>query len=214
MDISSIRNDYKMQSLSHEDVGEQPIVFFEQWFQEAVDAKIDEVNAMALSTVDEAGIPHSRIVLLKDIATDGFVFYTNYHSNKGKQIEKHDKVSLLFFWKELERQVRIEGRIEKVSPEVSDDYFYSRPVGSQIGAIVSPQSQIIEDRSLIEKKQQQLEEQVALDPESIQRPEHWGGYIVKPYFMEFWQGRPSRLHDRIAYERKADDNWKTYRLAP
>lgn len=214
IDISAIRDEYKMQSLSKSDVGEHPIEFFRKWFEEAVKADFNEVNAMTLATVDDAGIPHTRVVLLKDIEEEGFVFYTNYQSNKGKQIEKHDKVSLLFFWKELERQVRIEGRIEKISAEKSDEYFNSRPLSSRVGALVSAQSQVIEKRHVLEKKHQQLMDQAFADPSSIKRPEHWGGYIVKPYFVEFWQGRPNRLHDRIAMEKKADSSWKIYRLAP
>ncbi|HLS70224.1 MAG TPA: pyridoxamine 5'-phosphate oxidase [Chitinophagaceae bacterium] len=214
MDISSIRVEYKQKALSEEEVGLDPIVFFEKWFKDAIDSQISESNAMTLATVDDAGIPHARIVLLKEINSKGFVFFTNYQSNKGKQMEKHNKVSLLFFWKELERQVRIEGRVEKISAEESEEYFNSRPLGSRIGALASPQSQIIKSRDVLEKKQKQLEEQAASDPSSIQRPEHWGGYIVKPYFMEFWQGRESRLHDRIAFEKLADSNWKIYRLAP
>lgn len=213
-DISTLRNEYKLKTLSKEDVGEEPISFFKQWFEEAVEAQIDEVNAMTLATVDHAGIPHARIVLLKGVGEEGFVFYTNYQSNKAKQIEKHDKVALLFFWKELERQVRIEGRIEKVSKEVSEQYFDSRPLASRVGAIVSPQSQQVESRTSLEKKFQQVMEQAFVDPSSVQKPEHWGGYVVQPYFIEFWQGRPSRMHDRIALEKKANGSWKIYRLAP
>lgn len=213
-DISSLRNDYKLKSLSQEDVGPDPISFFSQWFEEAVEAKIEEANAMTLATVDQAGIPHARIVLLKGLEKEGLVFYTNYQSNKAKQIDKQDKVALLFFWKELERQVRIEGRIEKVDPEISQQYFDARPLASRVGAMVSPQSQHIESRTSIEKKFQQVMEQAFVDPSSVQRPDHWGGYIVKPYLIEFWQGRPSRMHDRIVMEKKADDSWKTYRLAP
>ncbi len=212
INLSQIRTDYQLAQLNEEEVGDNPISFFEKWFKQAEEALITEVNAMTLATVDDAGIPHARIVLLKGLNEKGFVFYSSYNSNKGKQIEKHNKVSLLFFWKELERQVRVEGKIEKLSAEESDAYFYSRPKGSQISAVASPQSQIIENREYLEKKVKSLEENFV--DKKIIRPDHWGGYLIKPYFVEFWQGRSNRLHDRIAFEKKVDKNWKKYRLAP
>lgn len=212
IDLARIRSDYQLATLSETEVGDDPLLFFKKWLLQAQDAQITEVNAMTLATVDDAGMPHARIVLLKGLEDDGFVFFTNYNSNKGKQIMKHNKVSLLFFWKELERQVRIEGKIEMVSAESSDRYFYSRPKLSQIGAAASPQSQIIDSRTVLEKKIETLQE--TYKDKEIPRPSHWGGYIVRPYFMEFWQGRRSRLHDRIAFEKKVDQGWKIYRLAP
>jgi len=212
MHLAQIRIDYNLAALDEKEVGDNPISFFEKWMLQAQEAHITEVNAMALTTVDDAGMPHARIVLLKGMEDGGFVFFTNYDSNKGKQIQKHNKVALLFFWKELERQVRIEGKIEKVSAEYSDIYFHSRPKGSQIGACASPQSQIIENREVLEKKVASLEE--AFTDKEIPRPENWGGYIVKPYLIEFWQGRSSRLHDRVVCEKKVDNGWKIYRLAP
>src|SRR5690554_4142593 len=161
INLSQIRTDYQLAQLNEEEVGDNPISFFEKWFKQAEEALITEVNAMTLATVDDAGIPHARIVLLKGLNEKGFVFYSSYNSNKGKQIEKHNKVSLLFFWKELERQVRVEGKIEKLSAEESDAYFYSRPKGSQISAAASPQSQIIENREYLEKKVKSLEENFA-----------------------------------------------------
>lgn len=175
-------------------------------------AQIDELNAMTLATASADGVPSARTVLLKDFSDEGFVFFTNYESYKGRQLAENPRASLLFFWKELERQVRIVGVVQKVSEEESDNYFRSRPVLSQIGAIVSPQSTVIESRDWLEERYNQLQQQLA--PDAIQRPAHWGGYIVKPVRIEFWQGRPSRLHDRIEYSLQEDGTWKIERLAP
>lgn len=210
MSIADIRKDYQLKSLTEAEVAKNPFAQFSVWWDEAVSSAIDEVNAMALSTVSAEGRPSSRIVLLKGFDEQGFVFFTNYNSDKGKQIEKQQFVSLLFFWKELERQVRIEGIATKVATDESDAYFNSRPVGSRLGAWASPQSQKITDRSVLE---QALESIKAEYGELIPRPPHWGGYRVMPSRIEFWQGRSSRLHDRIMYE-QVDGNWQISRLAP
>ena len=211
MSISSIRKDYQLQSLSESDVKQDPIGQFGKWWDEAIASSIDEVNAMTLSTVTAEGKPSARIVLLKGFDERGFVFFTNYESNKGAQLTANPFASLVFFWKELERQVRIEGICEKVSEQESDDYFHSRPIGSQLGACASPQSRVIESRRVIENNLEKLQDQYR-DME-IPRPGHWGGYRVVPQAIEFWQGRSSRLHDRIKYT-KENQSWKIVRLAP
>ena len=212
LNLAQIRTDYHLASLDEKEVGQNPIPFFEQWMLQAEHAQITEINAMSLSTVDDTGKPHTRIVLLKGIEDAGFVFFTNYESNKGKQIQKNNKVALLFFWKELQRQVRIEGTIEKVSESYSDMYFHSRPKGSQIGANASPQSQVIENRAILEDKVAELEKE--FKDKEIPRPANWGGFMVKPTLIEFWQGRSSRLHDRIVCEKNEEHTWNIYRLAP
>jgi pyridoxamine 5'-phosphate oxidase len=179
--------------------------------EEAIQAEALEVNAMCLSTISKDGSPNSRIVLLKEL-DHGFVFFTNYESSKGKELAASPKASLTFFWPEIERQVRVVGTIGKISEMESDTYFFSRPINSQIGAWASPQSQEIPDRTVIEDSQKRLEEECKLNP--IQRPAHWGGYRLIPHRIEFWQGRPSRLHDRICYELDGGTNWKKVRLAP
>ncbi|MBO9657294.1 MAG: pyridoxamine 5'-phosphate oxidase [Chitinophagaceae bacterium] len=209
-DIAGIRTNYSRQSLSENDIDPNAIRQFAKWWQEAVDSKIDEVNAMTLATASADGIPSARIVLLKGFSEDGFVFFTNYNSYKGKQLAENPKACLVFFWKELERQVRITGIIKKVSSAESDEYFHSRPLGSQIGAIVSPQSSIIESREWLEEKYARLEKEVR----HVDRPTHWGGYLLSPVLIEFWQGRPSRLHDRFEYSLQENGSWKAERLAP
>lgn len=211
MDISSIRKDYQLKSLSEQDVAKDPFDQFSQWWKEALQSEIDEVNAMTLATVDQRNRPTARIVLLKDFNSFGFVFYTNYESDKGVQIESNPYASLVFFWKELERQVRIEGKCERVASSESDAYFKSRPTGSQIGAAASPQSNIISDRSILTDKVEALKNQYPNG--DIPRPSHWGGYRLIPETIEFWQGRSSRLHDRIKYI-KEGATWKIVRLAP
>jgi pyridoxamine 5'-phosphate oxidase len=211
MSIADIRKDYQLKSLSEHEVAENPFAQFSVWWNEAVQSEIVEVNAMALSTVTSGGKPSSRIVLLKGYDEQGFVFFTNYSSDKGQQISQNHFAALLFFWKELERQVRIEGVVSKVSDEESDAYFNSRPVGSRLGAWASPQSQKISDREVLNKELKKFTEQ--FDQEDIPRPTHWGGYRVKPTKIEFWQGRSNRLHDRILYE-QVNDNWLVSRLAP
>lgn len=211
MSISSIRKDYQLKSLSEIDVELNPVDQFGKWWDEALMSEIDEVNAMTLSTVNAAGRPSARVVLLKGFDQNGFVFFTNYESEKGQHLLHHPYASLVFFWKELERQVRIEGACEKVSEEESDAYFHSRPKGSQLGAWASPQSRIIEGRSVLEENIEQLEKRFSSG--KIERPPHWGGYRVIPDKIEFWQGRSSRLHDRIVYQRNSD-GWNISRLAP
>jgi pyridoxamine 5'-phosphate oxidase len=212
MSIADIRKDYKKAFLSEKDVHSSPIAQFDQWWNEAVNAEIEEVNAMTLATVAADGRPSARIVLLKGFDQSGFVFFTNYLSRKGNELNEHPEVSLLFFWKELERQVRIEGKAVKVPPAESDEYFLSRPLESQIGAWASPQSQTITSREVLEENMQKMRDHFEQLP--MKRPPHWGGYCVVPDGIEFWQGRPGRLHDRILYSLDATGNWKLERLAP
>ncbi|RYY13045.1 MAG: pyridoxamine 5'-phosphate oxidase [Chitinophagaceae bacterium] len=209
--IASIRKDYQLAALDEELVGTDPLLFFNQWFEEAVEARVGEVNAFTLGTVDELCRPHARIVLLKGIDQGGFVFYTNYKSSKGKHIETNPFASMVFFWQELERQVRVEGRVEKVSPEESDAYFSSRPEGSQLGAWSSPQSQEISMRTMLDDEYQQYLQTYA--GKTIPRPPHWGGYRVLPDLIEFWQGRSNRMHDRIKFQ-LGQTGWQKARLAP
>jgi pyridoxamine 5'-phosphate oxidase len=209
--ISDIRTDYKLRSLNESDVSADPVVQFTGWWDEAVNSKIDEVNAMTLATVNNEGRPSARIVLLKGFDEKGFVFFTNYQSKKGKELEDNPHAALVFFWKELERQVRIEGGIEKISDEDSDTYYHSRPTGSRIGAWASPQSEVIENREVLESNYLALEKKFGNT--HIPRPGHWGGYILRPSMLEFWQGRSSRLHDRIQYSLK-ESGWVIERLAP
>jgi pyridoxamine 5'-phosphate oxidase len=208
--IADIRKDYKLQTLLEADVAPDPITQFGKWWNEAVKSDIDEVNAMTLATADKNNIPSARIVLLKGYDKNGFVFFTNYQSHKGEQLLQNPNACLVFFWKELERQIRITGMVEKISAAESDAYFTSRPAGSRIGAWASPQSSVIANRTVIEEKTKALEQQFG---DNIPRPPHWGGYIVKPIQIEFWQGRASRLHDRIQYTLQ-EGNWVIERLAP
>jgi|SRR5665213_1854619 len=210
--LENLRNEYKAASLSENDSKADPVKQFETWFNEAIEAKMPEPNAMTLATATTDGRPSARIVLLKGVYENGFVFYTNYLSRKGKEITKNPLGALTFFWAGMERQIRIEGTIEKISKEQSDKYFQSRPKGSQIGALASPQSQEIASRELLEKKWNELEVEYA--DKVIPKPSFWGGYILKPRLIEFWQGRPSRLHDRILYKKIDNTNWKKVRLAP
>lgn len=200
-----------MAELDEAHAGDDPFAFFGKWFAEAEAAKADEVNAMALATVDLHNKPHARIVLLKALDDKGFVFFTNYSSSKGHEIEANPFAALVFFWKELERQVRVEGRIEKVTEDESDHYFSTRPDGSKLGAWASPQSQSIPDRSILENNYRQYTVQFG---NNIPRPPHWGGYRVIPNYLEFWQGRSNRMHDRIAFTADASGNWLKTRLAP
>ncbi len=209
--IADIRTDYKLRSLDEADVTTEPIEQFTRWWDEAVNSHIDEVNAMVLATANSAGIPSARVVLLKGYSEQGFVFFTNYDSQKGKELADNPHAALVFFWKELERQVRIEGIIEKTGAAESDTYFLSRPEGSRIGAWASPQSAVIANRQVIENKFLLYEEKFSKEP--VSRPPYWGGYILKPSLIEFWQGRTSRLHDRIQYS-LVDNHWKIVRLAP
>lgn len=201
-----------LHSLLESEVEPDPIKQFSKWWQDSVDSAIDEVNAFTLATATLEGKPSARIVLLKGYDENGFVFFTNYTSNKGNELSKNPQACLVFFWKELERQIKIEGVVEKVSSEESDAYFASRPEGSRIGAWASPQSAVIESRNVIETNAAKYQQQFI--DQSIPRPKHWGGYRVKPLLVEFWQGRSSRLHDRLQYTLQADQTWKIERLAP
>lgn len=211
-DLENLRVDYTAAELSENNSKADPIKQFEIWFNEAQDAKVSESNAMTLATATHDGRPSARIVLLKGFYDAGFIFYTNYLSRKGKEITKNPLGALTFFWPSLERQVRIEGTLEKVSKEQSEKYFHSRPKNSQIGAVASPQSQEITERDVIEKKWKELELEYA--DKEVPKPSFWGGYILKPRMIEFWQGRPSRLHDRILYKKIDNKSWKKVRLAP
>jgi pyridoxamine 5'-phosphate oxidase len=211
-DLQNLRQEYSAASLSEASTKADPIKQFEQWFNEAVESGQHEPNAMTLATATYDGRPSARIVLLKGFDAAGFVFYTNYLSRKGKEITKNPLGALTFFWGTLERQVRIEGTIEKLSKEQSEEYFHTRPVKSQLGAVASPQSQEIADRDGLEKKMEQLEAEY--EGKEIPKPSFWGGYVLKPRMIEFWQGRSSRLHDRILYKKIDNKNWKKVRLAP
>lgn len=210
--IADLRKDYSSQSLLETDVAKNPIDQFENWWAQAINSQISEANAMTLATASGDGMPSARIVLLKGFDKNGFVFFTSYQSYKGMQIEENPKACLVFFWKELERQVRITGLVKKLDEKKSDEYFLSRPKGSQIGAWASPQSRIIESRNWLDKRY--LEKTEEFKEKEMQRPQNWGGYIVAPVIIEFWQGRPSRLHDRIQYTLQQDGGWKIERLAP
>lgn len=211
VDISDLRRDFTLKTLDAEDVLPNPIQQFEVWFQESIEARVLEPNAMNLATVGFDLKPSSRVVLLKQIRSEGFVFFTNYDSRKAQQIAENPNCALTFIWNELERQVRIEGRAEKIYPEESDAYFERRPVGSKLGAWSSPQSTIIPSREYLEMLVADFEQR--FEDIDIKRPENWGGYLVKPVLIEFWQGRKSRLHDRIQYTHLEGD-WKINRLAP
>ena len=211
-DISGIRKEYAKPALSEKDVAANPFLQFAKWWDEAIKSELEEVNAMTLATASATGIPSARIVLLKAATDEGFIFFTNYNSNKGKELAQNPKACLVFFWSPLERQIRIEGTVEKISEVESDEYFASRPIESRIGAWASPQSSVIAARETIEKNVAMYQQQFS--DGNIPRPRHWGGYIVKPVQVEFWQGRPSRLHDRIQYTLMEDGGWKIERLAP
>jgi len=209
--IQNLRQDYRSAQLAEADVDQNPVAQFGKWFKEAIDSKLVEPNVMTLATADLSGKPTARILLLKGFDDNGFVFYTNYASNKGRQLDENPQAAMVFFWAELERQVRIEGTITKVSAEESTAYFHSRPKGSQIGASASPQSTVIPNREVLEAKVEELS--AAFEEKEVPRPEHWGGYILKPAHIEFWQGRSSRLHDRITYTQE-NNVWTIKRLAP
>lgn len=210
--IADIRREYSFENLSEKDVDADPIKQFAKWWEEAVDSRIDEVNAMTLATASVDGLPSARIVLLKEFNEKGFIFFSNYESYKARQMAENPKACLVIFWKELERQVRVTGLIEKISTDQSDEYFHSRPESSRIGTWASPQSRVIESRLWLDEKFNELVNK--MEGTHIPRPPHWGGYIVKPVVIEFWQGRPSRLHDRIQYTLEESGSWKIERLAP
>ena len=212
-DLSNYRKSYEKGELLKTNVPENPIELFRDWFIE-VDTHFDieEANAMTVSTIGLDGYPKNRVVLLKKYTHEGFIFYTNYNSEKGKAIEVNSNVCLSFFWHSAERQIIIKGKAEKIAENLSDGYFESRPRGSQLGAHVSHQSEVVENRAELEESLKKLEEKY--NNKEIDRPKHWGGYLVKPVEIEFWQGRPNRLHDRIRYKLQSDFNWKIERLAP
>jgi pyridoxamine 5'-phosphate oxidase len=209
--IQNLRQDYSHASLSESDIDQNPLKQFEKWFKEAVDSQLSEPNVMTLATASLSGKPSARILLLKGFDENGFTFFTNYNSKKGRELEENPYAAIVFFWAELQRQVRIEGVISKVDEDTSSAYFHSRPKGSQIGAAASPQSSIIPDREVLEKQVTLLTEKY--NGQEVPRPLNWGGYQLKPTHIEFWQGRSSRLHDRIAYT-SVDRTWLISRLAP
>lgn len=210
--ISHLRKEYRNATLSETEVLKDPIQQFALWFDNALEAKVAEPNAMTLATASKKGIPSARIVLLKGFDTEGFVFYTNYESHKGKDLKENPNAALVFFWHDLERQIRIEGKVKKVKAKESELYFHSRPKESRLGAWASPQSQPIEDRGILEETFEEL--QRSFEHSEPPRPDFWGGYRLIPSKIEFWQGRPSRMHDRILYKRSSKGNWKIMRLAP
>ena len=212
-DLGHLRKNYTANALDEANLPNTPLELFSVWFDEVSQAGgVEEVNAMTLSTIDSHGQIRGRVVLLKDLSEVGFVFYSNYESDKCQALLKHPKVSLSFFWPNLERQVIISGIAEKTSDITSDAYFSSRPRGSQLGAHVSPQSQRIASRAVLEERLEMLKKK--FEGQDIPRPDHWGGIIVKPQRIEFWQGRPNRLHDRIVYTKSDDASWHRKRLAP
>ena len=212
-DLSNYRKSYDKSALLENQIPEDPINLFHKWFYEAEDLNAaDEVNAMTVATIGLDGFPKSRVVLLKKFDEEGFVFYTNYNSEKGKAIIENPNVCLSFFWPTVERQIIIKGRAEKTADSISDNYFASRPDGSKLGALVSPQSEVILNRDFLEHSLIELEKE--WEGREIERPSHWGGFLVRPVEVEFWQGRPNRLHDRIRYQLQTDFDWKIDRLAP
>lgn len=212
-DLSNYRKSYEKSALLEHQIPEDPINLFHKWFYEAEDLNAaEEVNAMTVATIGLDGFPKSRVVLLKKFNEEGFIFYTNYNSEKGKAILQNPNVCLSFFWPTVERQIIIKGKAEKTAVNISDNYFASRPDGSKLGALVSPQSEIIPNRELLETNLLALEKE--WEGKEIERPSHWGGFLVRPVEVEFWQGRPNRLHDRIRYQLQNDFNWKIDRLAP
>jgi pyridoxamine 5'-phosphate oxidase len=204
---------YELDQLGDREVDSDPMAQFTAWFTEVLETNITEANALMLSTVGEDNRPSSRVVLMKQFDARGFVFYTNYQSRKGREIAANPNVAALFYWPTLQRQVRIYGVAHQIPAEESDEYFHSRPIGSQIGSIVSPQSQEVPDRAWLEARFAEAEEEFQ-GADSLARPDHWGGYRIEPDSIEFWQGRPNRLHDRIQYDREADGRWSIHRLAP
>ena len=210
--LAGLRSEYSKSSMDVNDVNKNPFSQFEHWFKEAVDSKVPEPNAMSLATISESGNPSSRIVLLKGVENGQFVFFTNYQSQKGKELDKNPACALTFFWPELERQIRIEGVAERIDTKASEVYFQSRPRASQVGAWASPQSTLINNRQILEDRVKEIEKRFQ-GKEILPKPNQWGGFGITPHEIEFWQGRPSRLHDRIVYT-LIDGAWKINRLAP
>lgn len=212
-DLGNNRKSYNKSALTEQAISDNPMELFQKWYYEVEAADgLDETNAMSVSTLGLDGYPKSRMVLLKKYTFEGFIFYSNYQSEKGKAIEADPRVCLSFFWSNLERQIIIKGKAEKIAQNLSDGYFESRPEGSKLGAIVSDQSSVIESREVLEIELKKLEEKYK--GKEIERPDYWGGYLVRPVSIEFWQGRDNRLHDRIRYSLQADYDWKIERLAP
>lgn len=212
-DLGNNRKSYNKSALTEQAISDNPMELFQKWYYEVEAADgLDETNAMSVSTLGLDGYPKSRMVLLKKYTFEGFIFYSNYQSEKGKAIEADPRVCLSFFWSNLERQIIIKGKAEKIAQNLSDGYFESRPEGSKLGAIVSDQSSVIESREVLENELKKLEEKYK--GKEIERPDYWGGYLVRPVSIEFWQGRDNRLHDRIRYSLQADYDWKIERLAP
>ncbi|HEU5347359.1 MAG TPA: pyridoxamine 5'-phosphate oxidase [Ktedonobacterales bacterium] len=212
MSFADLRKEYMERGLDEGDIDADPIRQFQMWFDAARDALLLEPNAMALATVAPDGRPSLRMVLLKGVSERGFAFYTNYESRKGHELAERPWAALTFFWPELERQIRIEGRVERVSAEESDAYFHSRPIGSQISAVASQQSTVIAGREVLEQRVAELS--ARYQSQEIPRPHNWGGFRVVPDVIEFWQGRPNRLHDRLCYRLQADGHWHIERLSP
>lgn len=212
LSLSDIREDYRKASLHESEVAESPFGQFRKWFEEVMHSELQVPNAMTLATATPGGRPSARIVLLKGFDEQGFCFFTNYESRKAEQLESNPQAALVFFWPELERQVRLEGSVQKTTAAQSDAYFKSRPAGSRLSAWASPQSRVIPDRSYLEEKVDEFREKLSDEPAA--RPAYWGGYVLKPIRIEFWQGRSNRLHDRILYSLQADGSWRIERLAP
>ena len=210
--VANLRKDYQLQGLRETDVDISPFKQFQVWFDQALASQLPEPNAMTVATATQSGKPSARIVLLKGFDERGFVFYTNYQSHKGQELADNPQAALVFWWAELERQVRIEGRVEKVSDRESDEYFHSRPFNSRLGAWASEQSQVIESRAVLEQRAQELK--TKYENQDVLRPPHWGGFRVIPTSFEFWQGRSSRLHDRLLYRLLDNGNWLIERLSP
>lgn len=209
--LHNLRQEYRSAQLSEEEVENDPILQFGKWFSAAVEAQLYEPNVMTLATADRYGKPSARIVLLKGFDENGFIFYTNYESKKGQELQENPQAALVFFWPELERQVRIEGVVSKIDADTSESYFHSRPSASQIGALASAQSKVLQSRKSLEEKAAELTKKY--EDKQVPYPKHWGGYLIEPTYIEFWQGRASRLHDRIVYN-LVDGSWIINRLAP
>lgn len=210
--IADLRKDYTLEALNESEIQPDPVIQFQKWFEQALAAQLPEPNAMTLATVTPDGQPAARMVLLKEVDEKGFVLFTNYNSHKGQELAANPQAALVFWWAELERQVRIVGTVEKISPEQSDSYFEMRPPNSRLGAWASNQSEVIASREILEQQLQEFQKKY--ENQEVPRPPHWGGYRVIPTQIEFWQGRPSRLHDRLLYTRASDDTWKIERLSP
>lgn len=213
LSLANLRENYTRDGLDESAVNPNPILQFEKWFADAHSAGIREPNAMTLATATPDGVPSARIVLLKEVSEHGFVCFTNYASRKGRELAQNPRAALVFFWAELERQVRVEGTALHLSREQSEAYFAARPKGHRLGAWASPQSSVVESRNILEARLRSLEERYR-DTEEVPAPEFWGGIVIQPVRIEFWQGRPNRLHDRLCYSRQADSSWQIERLAP